>query len=165
MTSHIFFCSNLDCSNETASMDTICDDCYESEFVGCPGCGYVEPNTPGTYYCYPCYRQVCCTCDGSGRLCNICADEYAEPCRGCGKRSLLWTDNAHCRECYTERYGDEFPIVVTIAPPPPKTPDELRDIIQEIEDRLRTNMTKEQADDWRWLLMNRRAELAEALRY
>jgi len=50
-----------------------------------------------------------CECDGSGRMCDFCAEEYAEPCRGCGVSSQLWTDNTYCRSCYVERYGDEFP--------------------------------------------------------
>ena len=55
-----------------------------------------------------------CTCDGSGRMCDVCAEEYKEPCRGCGVNSHLWTDDTYCRACYVQRHGDEFPEV----PPP-----------------------------------------------
>lgn len=171
MTSHIFFCSDADCSNIVDSMDTICNDCREFEFEGCPDCGDIGASLLGMDQCFTCWTESrrclppACECDGSGRLCRSCAQEYAEPCRGCGLTTLLWTDNTYCQSCYVERHGDEFPMVVTIAPPPPKSANELRAIIQEIEDKLRTNMTKEQADDWRWLLQNRRADLTEALRY
>jgi len=112
-----------------------------------------------------------CTCDGSGRMCDYCAEEYAEPCRGCGVSSQLWTDNTYCRSCYVDRYGDEFPprpsSVSSLPPLPPSPPhhkslESMRDEIAEIEERLQTNMTKGQKDDWIWLLQNRRADLAEA---
>lgn len=129
-----------------------------------------------------------CTCNGSGRMCDLCAEEYAEPCRGCGILSQLWTDNTYCRKCYVERYGDEFPNLhlalgraiaesdtrsqehiqllledhgYTVRVPPPSL-QSIRDQISEIEERLLTNMTKGQRDDWIWLLQNRRADLAEA---
>jgi hypothetical protein len=38
----------------------------------------------------------------------------------------------------------------------------MRDEIAEIEERLKTNMTKHQKDDWIWLLQNRRGDLAAA---
>ena len=107
-----------------------------------------------------------CTCDGSGRMCDHCADEYAEPCRGCGVPSQLWTDNTYCRKCYVERHGDEFPKAHPPLPPSPEprhtSLESMRAEIAEIEARLKTNMTKGQKDDWVWLLLNRRADLAEA---
>jgi hypothetical protein len=149
-----------------------------------------------------------CTCNReTGLMCDLCAEEYAEPCRGCGVSSQLWTDNTYCRTCYVERYGDEFPNEHAAAhaeeiahlhsalgraiaesdtrsqdqiqllledhgykfPPLPPSPEprhtslqSMRDEIAEIEARLQTNMTKGQKDDWVWLLLNRRADLAEA---
>jgi hypothetical protein len=50
-----------------------------------------------------------CTCDESGRMCEFCAEEYAEPCRSCGVPSQLWTDEKHCRECFVKLHGCEFP--------------------------------------------------------
>jgi len=43
-----------------------------------------------------------------------------------------------------------------------RSPDELRELIEEIEARLLTNLTKGQRDDWVWILQNRRADLAAA---
>jgi hypothetical protein len=106
-----------------------------------------------------------CTCDGSGRMCDHCAEEYNEPCRGCGVSSQLWTDNTYCRSCYVERYGDEFPARPnSVSSPVPRytSIQSIRDEIAEIEARLKTNMTKGQKDDWIWLLQNRRGDLAAA---
>ena len=97
-----------------------------------------------------------CECDGSGWMCDFCAEEYAEPCRGCGVPSQLWTDDTYCRKCYVERYGDEFPKWSFTSL------QSMRDEIEEIEERLKTNMTKGQKDDWIWLLQNRRGDLAAA---
>jgi hypothetical protein len=48
-------------------------------------------------------------------------------------------------------------------PPPRHTSlKSMHDEIAEIEARLLTNMTKEQKDDWIWILQNRRGDLAEA---
>lgn len=58
--------------------------------------------------CYDC-EKYSCTCDDSGRMCNFCAEEYKEPCRGCGVYSDLWADDTYCRKCYVVRYGYEFP--------------------------------------------------------
>jgi hypothetical protein len=132
-----------------------------------------------------------CTCNReTGLMCDLCSEEYKEPCRGCGVNSHLWTDNTYCRACYVERYGYEFPKTVRVSdeikagllanlpdtwsftpahPPLPPSPpprhtslQSMRDEIEEIEARLKTNMTKGQKDDWIWLLQNRRADLAEA---
>jgi hypothetical protein len=133
-----------------------------------------------------------CTCDDSGRMCEYCSEEYKEPCRGCGEYAHLWIDDRYCRGCYVKRYGCEFPKSVRVSdelksgllanlptegdkwsftpvPPLPPSPEprhmsleSMRDEIAEIEERLETNMTKGQKDDWIWLLQNRRADLAEA---
>jgi len=50
-----------------------------------------------------------CSCDGSGRMCDFCAEEYEEPCRSCGVPSQLWTDEKHCRQCFVNLHGSEFP--------------------------------------------------------
>jgi len=149
----------------------ICDDEAEYDIW----CGVPEPR---------------CTCDGSGRMCDHCAEEYAEPCRGCGVPSQLWTDNTYCRACFVARHGDEFPKTVRVSeelkagllanlpdkwsftpahqplPPSPEprhmSLESMRAEIAEIEVRLRGGLTKGQRDDWVWLLQNRRADLAEA---
>ncbi len=97
-----------------------------------------------------------CECDGSGRMCDLCAEEYAEPCRGCGMSCQLWSDNTYCRKCYVDRYGDEFP------PSRYAEIKSLRTQIVEIQARLKTKMTEDQKDDWIWLLQNRRGDLAAA---
>ena len=128
--------------------------------------------------CAPCDRRIAdaaeydvwcglpeptCTCDReTGRMCDLCAEEYAEPCRGCGVPSQLWTDNTYCRECYVERHGDEFPPLPPSPEPHHTSLQSMRDEIFEIEERLKSNMTKGQKDDWIWLLQNRRGDLAAA---
>jgi hypothetical protein len=130
-----------------------------------------------------------CECDG-GPMCDLCAEEYAEPCRGCGMSCQLWTDNTYCRKCYVDRYGDEFPKTVRVSdelkaellanlptegdkwsftPAHPPTPapwytslESMRNEIARIEERLKTKMTEDQKDDWIWLLQNRRGDLATA---
>jgi hypothetical protein len=97
-------------------------ECYDCErFDACPDCGDKGATVLGSKYCHECYsnrNHPCnappaadgwCTCDGSGRMCDFCAEEYEEPCRGCGVPSQLWTDDTYCRKCFVERYGDEFP--------------------------------------------------------
>jgi hypothetical protein len=89
-------------------------------------------------------------------MCDFCAEEYAEPCRGCGVPCQLWVDETYCRDCHRERYG------VPETKPEHKSLESMRAEIAEIEERLKTNMTKGQKDDWIWLLQNRRADLAAA---
>ena len=122
-----------------------------------------------------------CTCNReTGLMCDFCAEEYKDPCRGCGVNTHLWVDDRYCRDCYDERYGpprvvrvsDEhradllanLPDTWSFTPAPPRhtSLESMRTEIAEIEARLRTNMTKAQKDDWIWLLQNRRADLAEA---
>jgi hypothetical protein len=108
-----------------------------------------------------------CTCNReTGLMCDLCSEEYAEPCRGCGVSSQLWTDNTYCRACFVARHGDEFPQAHPPLPPSPEprhtSLESMRAEIAEIEARLRGNMTQGQKDDWAWILQNRRADLAEA---
>ena len=114
----------------------------------------------------PYARELKCTCDGSGRMCQTCDEESSDPCRGCGSHSL-WSDR-YCLKCYEVRYG---PINRVAAPLPPLPPspeprhmslESMRAEIAEIEVRLRGGLTKGQRDDWVWLLQNRRADLAAA---
>jgi hypothetical protein len=168
-----------ECDMCTVVLPNICADCQQKRDNRCTCDGGDEPQ---------------CACNGSGRLCDFCAEEYAEPCRGCGILSQLWTDNTYCRKCYVERYGDEFPnehatvhaeeiadlhlaLGRAIAESDTRSQEHIqllledhgytslqsiRDQISEIEERLLTNMTKGQRDDWVWLLQNRRADLVEA---
>ena len=198
-----------ECDMYTVVLPNICAKCQEKRDNRCT----CDEDTERT--CAPCDRRIAdaaeydawcgvpepqCECNGSGRMCDFCAEEYEEPCRGCGVSSQLWTDNTYCRTCYVERYGDEFPNEhaaahaeeindlhlalgraiaesdtrsqehiqllledhgYTVRVPPPSL-QSIRDQISEIEERLKTNMTKGQRDDWIWILQNRRADLAEA---
>lgn len=150
---HTFFCIDLDCEKEVKEYGMACKD-HENH----------------------------CTCDGSGWMCDYCAEEYKEQCRGCGSYEHLWTDNTYCRECYVKNYGDEFPASVRVSDdlkaellanlpaeddkwsftPAHKSLESMRAEIAKIEARLLTNMTKGQKDDWIWILQNRCADLAEA---
>jgi len=186
-----------ECDMYMVVLPNICDSCQQKRDYACtcdggppcPGCArYLADQAEYDIWCGMDEPQ--CECDGSGRMCDFCAEEYAEPCRGCGVSSHLWTDNTYCRKCYVERHGDEFPKTVRVsdelkaellanlptegdkwrftpapsdAPPlPMKTLESMRMEILEIEARLKTNMTKAQKDDWIWLLQNRRADLADA---
>ena len=237
MSSHSYFCSEMDCSNTTTCYGATCYDCCESKFTReypdrCPGCGDTGATVLGSDYCHACVsvrdhpcntafvadgwcpecdmytvvlpnicsrcqqkRDDVCTCDGNepcdhctryladeaeydawcgvpepqctcnretGRMCDHCAEEYKEPCRGCGVPSQLWTDDTYCRGCYVERHGDEFPPLPPSPEPRHTSLQSMRDEIAEIEARLRSNMTKGQKDDWIWLLQNRRGDLAAA---
>jgi hypothetical protein len=141
----------------------ICGD----EDATCRGCGILIAN--GEEVCDGCriqysfdedeyYSASRCTCDGSGRMCQTCDEESSDPCWGCGSHSL-WSDS-YCLKCYEVRYGPRHSSVSS--PSPVRSPDELREIIEEIEVRIRGGLTKEQRDDWIWILQNRRADLAAA---
>ena len=162
-----------------------CDHCAryladEAEYdVWCGVDELGEPQCDGGPSCELC-AEPRCTCNReTGRMCDVCADEYAEPCRGCGILSQLWTDNTYCRKCYVERHGDDLHLALgrAIAESDTRSQEQIQlllddrrhtslqsiqDQIDEIEERLRSNMTKGQRDDWVWLLQNRRADLAEA---
>lgn len=152
-----------ECDMYTVVLPNICSRCQQKRRDVCTCHGGDEP-------CDHCARELAdraeydvwcgadpkCECDGSGRMCDLCAEEYKEPCRGCGVPSHLWTDETYCRKCYVEHHGDEFPA------PRHTSLQSMRDEIAEIEERLKTNMTKGQKDDWIWLLQNRRGDLAAA---
>jgi len=157
MNTHIFFCTNDECGNVAPEGDALCMDCEPTHV--CSGewdydLGYRVCDNSDDEDCPQ--HEPQCTCDGSGRMCDLCAEEYMQSCLGCGVSSHLWTDDMYCRKCYVERYGDEFPLH-----PPRKSLEEMRSEIADIEARLLSNMTKNQKDDWRWLLQNRRTDLAE----
>ena len=156
----------------------------------CPGCGIEQGATllGMNNYCGSCWQQRhgCSDIfsdmssvtneDEWGALCMDC--EPTHVCSGewdyelgyrvcdnsddedCPQHEPQCTDEKHCRKCYVKLHGDEFP---PLPPSPPrKTLEEMRNEIAEIEFRLLGKMTKNQKDDWRWLLQNRRADLAEA---
>ena len=133
------WCPN--CEKFTVVLPNCCRECQQKRDDATEYSVWCEPN---------------CKCDGSGRMCDFCAEEYKEQCRGCGSYEHLWTDNTYCRGCYVKNYGDEFPA------PRHTSLQSMRDEIAEIEERLKTNMTKHQKDDWIWLLQNRRGDLAAA---
>jgi hypothetical protein len=165
-----------ECDMYTVVLPNICDRCQQKRDDVCTCDDDIERS------CAPCARRIAdeaeydvwcgvpepqCTCNReTGLMCGLCAEEYAEPCRGCGVPSQLWTDDMYCRPCFVERHGDEFPRAHPPLPPSPEprhtSLESMRAEIAEIEERLQTNMTKGQKDDWVWLLLNRRADLAEA---
>lgn len=136
------------CNRETGLMCGFCSEDYKEPCWGC------EP----THVCSGEWDY-----ELGYRVCDNSDDEDCpqhEPQCTCGVSSHLWTDEKHCRKCYVKLHGDEFP---PLPPSPPrKTLEEMRNEIAEIEFRLLGKMTKNQKDDWRWLLQNRRADLAEA---
>ena len=188
-----------ECDLYTVVLPNICSRCQQKRDDVCTCDGNEPCDHCGRYLADEAEYDVWCgvdemgepQCDG-GPSCELCADEYAEPCRGCGVPSQLWTDDTYCRKCYVDRYGDEFPnrhadlhlalgraiaesdtrsqeqIQLLLedhgysARVPPPSLQSIQDQIDEIEERLRSNMTKGQRDDWIWILQNRRADLAEA---
>ena len=129
---HIFFCSEMDCSNETLRPDVRCMDCWEStltreqpDYEGCVGCGYYGPALgDNNGYCPACWQQrfgyesPIAVADETkphwcGHVdCQPCQSEYHEQCGGCGKNCDLW-DHRYCKECYDVRY--ENPVVVRLS--------------------------------------------------
>ncbi len=173
MNTHIFFCSEMDCSNETLRPDVICMDCWESTLTreqpeGCPGCGVIGATMAlNNGYCGSCWQQRF-GCESPiyqvedpkphwcGHLdCQPCQSEYHEQCGGCGKNCSLW-DHRYCKECY------EKPL-----PPSPepehKSLGDYYDEIAHIKEKLMTKMTPRQTADWQWLLGRREDEIKEYL--
>ena len=156
-------CGELSAPGNSETAGWICDECFEHAFNHHRNCHETRETC-----C--CYRVQCrvnelkpqdeapqCTCNReTGLMCDLCSEEYKEPCRGCGVNSHLWTDDKYCRDCHRERYG------VPEDKPVHKSLESMRAEIAEIEFCLLGNMTKGQKDDWRWILQNRRADLAEA---
>ena len=189
MATHTFFCAETECGNEVAQSGHICKDCQDAQLTRepkewsdcCPDCGDTGPTMLGMDHCLSCWMKRCrgCTpsacsgcginvpgdqdmCDGceeqymphtrccdGNPMCRVCASEYEEPCRGCGD-SCLPSPEGYCALCYDVRFGTA----------------DLEKTIHEIEERLRSPraMTKDQRDDWIWILQNRRADLAEMQR-
>ena len=90
-----------------------------------------------------------CTCNRkTGLMCDLCSEEYKEPCRGCGVNSDLW-DERYCLPCYDDRY---------VAKPPRAN---IEADIENIEEKLRTRMTLGQTNDWERLLATKKRKLVE----
>ena len=155
-----------ECDLYTVVLPNICDRCQQKRDDVCTCDGNEPCDHCGRYLADEAEYDVWCgvdemgepQCDG-GPSCELCADEYAEPCRGCGVPSQLWTDDTYCRKCYVDRYGDEFP---KPKPDVRAAREKIIAEITEIEARLKTKMTEDQKDDWIWLLQNRRGDLAAA---
>jgi hypothetical protein len=184
---HIYFCSNQDCKMEVSNYGTECCDC--SELSECPGCG--EDILVGANgYCADCWGSRFDSSELShwcGKEdCDECQSEYYEQCGGCGTNCNLWNER-YCKSCYDDRYVPKPPqctkgcgaaapgskrCYVCIDGPEPirspayaepdyRTPDDVREIIKMITEKLRgTKMTPRQQADWQWLLGNREEELA-----
>ena len=163
-----------ECDLYTVVLPNICDRCQQKRDDVCTCYGgeqcahcarYLADQAEYDIWCGVPEPQCECNRE-TGLMCDLCSEEYAEPCRGCGVPSQLWTDDTYCRACYVARYGDEFPKAHPPLPPSPEprhtSLESMRTEIAEIEARLKTNMTKGQKDDWVWLLLNRRADLAAA---
>ena len=156
-----------ECDMYTVVLPNICSRCQQKRDDVCTCSGGGEPcDHCARYLADEAEYDVWCgvdeqgepQCDG-GPMCDLCAEEYKEPCRGCGMPSQLWTDDTYCRKCYVDRYGDEFP---KPKPDVRAAREKIIAEITEIEARLKTKMTEDQKDDWIWLLQNRRGDLAAA---
>jgi hypothetical protein len=161
MNSHIFFCSEMDCSNETLRPDVICMDCWESTLTreqpeGCPGCGVIGATMAlNNGYCGSCWQQRF-GCESpifqvEDPVVVRLSDEL--------KAELLANLPAE---------GDKWSF--TAAPPLPPSPEpehkslgDYYDEIAKIKDKLLTKMTPRQTADWQWLLERREAEVREHL--
>lgn len=179
MNTHTFFCSEMDCSNTVVSSNMICADCWEAnltreppDYEGCLGCGYYSTELADTNgYCGACWNQrfgcespVPHQCGG----CETCQLEYYEQCddrytpkctNGCGPPAQGST------LCYTCINGERSAAYAVPLPPSPepdyRTPDDLRDEIAVIEEKLRYHMTISQEADWERLLVRRRVLLEQ----
>ena len=146
---------------------TSCTTCRGRSCASCDDVYILQEDDVDNGQCYACndhdYSVACaeqadlpitlhpaCHCDGSGRMCGACMSEYKEYCNTCHKYTNLW-DEMDCAACYAERYKVRHTSLKS-----------MRAEITEIEERLLTNMTKGQKDDWRWILQIRRADLVEA---
>jgi len=100
-------------------------------------------------------------------------------CPDCGDMGAVSLSSVYCHGCQMRRshscivrVSDELKAELlanlsdnwsfTPASPCHTSLESMRAEIAEIEERLRTNMTKGQKDDWIWILQNRRADLADA---
>jgi len=160
---HIFFCSEMDCSNISVHSDETCNDCYEAKFTreqaeGCSGCGVLETTNNG--YCGACWQQRYGVDDThwcGKQDCVQCQSEYYEQCGGCGDYCDLWNDR-YCKVCYDVRY--EKPLPPSPEPEPEhKSLGDYYDEIAKIKDKLRLPMTAGQKADWQRLLDRREAEV------
>ena len=95
--------SVCECANFSPGYEQPCDHCQryladQAEYD--IWCGVPEPQ---------------CSCNReTGLMCYLCAEEYDEPCRSCGVNSQLWTDEKHCRQCFINLHGYEFPRTIEV---------------------------------------------------
>ena len=160
---HIFFCSEMDCSNISVHSDTTCNECYTREQAeGCLGCGVLGTTNNG--YCGACWQQRYGVEDThwcGKQDCAQCQSEYYEQCRGCGDYCDLWNDR-YCKACYNVRY--EKPLPPSPEPEPEqRSLSDVYDEIAHIKEKLLTKMTPRQKADWQWLLGRREDEVKEYL--
>lgn len=116
---HIFFCSEMDCSNISVHSDTTCNDCYEAKFTreqaeGCPGCGVLGATMAlNNGYCGSCWQQRygcespiadSCTCGENGVACDHCQEYLNDK-----DEQAVWCDTkphwcGECEQCQSEYY-------------------------------------------------------------
>jgi hypothetical protein len=170
---HIFFCSEMDCSNETLHSNMRCMDCWESTLTreqpdseGCPGCGVIGATLAlNNGYCGSCWQQrfgcespIYKVEETKPHWCGKCAEcqsEYYELCGGCGDYCDLWNDR-YCKTCYDMRYEKPLP---PSPEPEHRSLGDYYDEIAKIKDKLLTKMTPRQKADWQRLLERREAEV------
>ena len=106
-----------------AGNDTICEYCFENEYMTCEHCEDVfhESDTrtlsDNTVVCSHCFEYHCFTCESCGEdfdekeqhdtddgtVCNSCSEEYGE-CEDCGVVIRLTDlEDGLCGDCFTKR--------------------------------------------------------------
>lgn len=133
----------------------MCDLCAEEYAEPCRGCGVTSQLWTDNTYCRKCYVERYGD-EFPNEHAAAHAEEIADLHLALG-RAIAESDTRSQEhiQLLLEDHG------YTVRVPPPSL-QSIRDQISEIEERLLTNMTKGQRDDWIWLLQNRRADLAEA---
>lgn len=176
--SHLFFCAETDCSNVVARNAQTCEDCCscgealnESSSINglCAPCYDYSQDTDDKYDCYDSIRMCGCTgCGDKEARITMHAGDDAHLCAACEEN--MYGPPEH--EDWRERTGrcsscDYFYDLVSSADRRDLCPtcdakivSTLKAEIANAEAKLLTKMTKNQADDWRWLLCNRRALLS-----
>jgi len=133
----------------------LCDLCADEYAEPCRGCGVTSQLWTDNTYCRKCYVERYGD-EFPNEHAPAHAEEIADLHLALG-RAIAESDTRSQEhiQLLLEDHG------YSVRVPPPSL-QSIRDQISEIEERLLTNMTKGQRDDWIWLLQNRRADLAEA---
>jgi len=158
---HTFFCCEPDCEKEVEEIGMSCEEhTLEGAETYCVRCWPDECECPGEETC----RRQNCECRHAP-MCKPCEryfgydeedDHYCGlsfnciQCK-CTFKNKYWRNQFICVECEFAKY---------------RTPDDVRDEIAKIEEKLATTgrqMTPAQYEDWHKLLRAREVELAEMM--